>query len=144
MSHPGSARPALTAATIATLSADASLLSLLGGSAKVYVNVPDNTTAPYLWVLGGTETPMPETMAALRRRFVGISVAAISAHRGTSEVDALLSRVIEVLTPEAGPGPAVTGYSAQWWFRSNDEPERIDNDGTDLWMGLCRFEVWLS
>jgi hypothetical protein len=144
VSHPGSGRPALVTTTIAALAADATLLSLLGGTARVYVNVPDNTPAPYLWVLGGTEVPMPETMAALRRRIVGVSVAAVSAHRGTAEVDALLSRVIEVLTPEAGAGPAVTGYSAQWWFRSNDEPERIDNDGTDLWMGLCRFEVWLS
>lgn len=144
MSHPGSARPALTAATIAALSVDASLLALLGGTAKVYVNVPNDTPAPYLWVLSGAEAPMPQTMAAVRRRVVGVSIAAVSAHRGTSEVDALLSRVIEVLAPEPGAGPAVTGYSAQWWFRANDEPERIDNDGTDLWMGLCRFEVWLS
>lgn len=136
----GSARPALVAAAVTALAADATLLAALGGTAKVYVNVPDDTQAPYLWVLGGTETPMPETQARLRRRIVALLVSAVSAHRGTAQLDALLSRVIEVLEAQ----PAVTGYSAQWWFRENAEPQRMDEDGTDLWIGTCRFEVWLS
>lgn len=136
----GSARPALVAAAVTALAADATLLAALGGTAKVYVNVPDDTQAPYLWVLGGTETPMPETQARLRRRIVALLVSAVSAHRGTAQLDALLSRVIEVIEAQ----PAVTGYSAQWWFRENAEPQRMDEDGTDLWIGTCRFEVWLS
>ncbi len=140
MSLPGSARPAVTAAVVAALAADATLLAALGGTARVYVNVPDNTPAPYLWVLGGTETPMPQTHPTLRRRYVSVVVSAVSAHRGTSEIDSLLSRVIEVLEAQ----PAVTGYSAQWWFRENAEPQRMDDDGTDLWVGTCRFEVWCA
>ena len=137
----GSARPAVTAAVIAALAGDAALVSALGGSPKVWVNVPDGTVAPYLWVLGGEEIPIERAMGGhAHRRGVGLEITAVSSHRGTAEVDALISRVIEVVLA----GPAVVGYTAVWRFVVNRRPVQIEvDDGTVAWMGTVLFEVQL-
>ena len=137
----GSARPAVTAAVIAALAGDAALVSALGGSPKVWVNVPDGTVAPYLWVLGGEEIPIERARGGhAHRRGVGLEITAVSSHRGTAEVDALISRVIEVVLA----GPAVVGYTAVWRFVVNRRPVQIEvDDGTVAWMGTVLFEVQL-
>lgn len=137
----GSARPEVTAAVIAALAGDAALVSALGGSPKVWVNVPDGTVAPYLWVLGGEEIPIERTMGGhAHRRGVGLEVTAVSSHRGTAEVDALISRVIEVVLA----GPAVAGYTPVWRFVVNRRPVQVEvDDGTVAWMGTVLFEVQL-
>lgn len=137
----GSARPAVTASVVAALAGDAALGAALGG-AKVWVNVPDDTVAPYLWVLGGDEVPIERAMGGhAHRRAVAVEVTAVSAYRGTAEIDALLSRVIEVLAA----GPAVTGHAtAVWAFRANRKPVQAEGpDGAIVWLGTVVFEVQL-
>lgn len=144
MSRPGSARPALTVAVVAALVGDTTLTTALGGQ-KAWVNVPEQTKAPYLWVLGAEEVPIERSMKDARRRAVAVEITAVSGYRGTTEIDALLSRVIEVLTPEAEPGPAVTGYTARWEFVVNRKPVLAERqDGSVGWEGTAVFEVQLT
>ena len=138
----GSARPVLTAVIVAALVGDATLTTLLGG-AKVWVNVPDNTHHPYLWVVGGREVPIEPTFARKSRRLVQVLVTAVSSQRGTAEVDSLTSRVIDVMAPDGTPGPAVTGFNDVWEFVENREPKQMEDqvDGAVVWMGTAVFNV---
>lgn len=136
----GSARPALTEATVTALANDGEILTLLGG-ARVWVNVPQETTPPYLWVLAGDEVPEARSMSNRMRRMVDLEVTAVSAYRGTAEIDALLSRVIELLDP----GPAVAGYTAGWAFAINKRPVQADTvSGQVVWLGTAVFRVRLT
>lgn len=140
----GSVRPAVTAAVIGTLTGDSALTTQLGG-AKAWVNVPDKTPAPYVFVMGGREIPAPgaTTLANKSRRNVLVHVTAVSAQRGTAQIDALLDRVIELLAPEGSPGPAVVGGKATWRLVENREPRQMEDvaDGSLVWMGTALFDV---
>jgi len=105
--------------------------------------VPDNTHPPYLWVVGGREVPIEPTFARKSRRLVQVLVTAVSSQRGTAEVDALTSRVIDVLAPDGTPGSAVTGFNAVWEFVENREPKQMEDqvDGAVVWMGTAVFNV---
>lgn len=138
----GSARPALTAAVVAALRADPTLQAALGGP-RVWVDVPQGTEPPYLWVLAGDEGPVLRSPADRARRQVQLEVQAVSAYRGTSEVDALLSRVIEIL--DAWPALEVPGYTPSWSFVTNRKPVQAETveGGIIVWLGTVVFNVRL-
>lgn len=107
----GSRIPDVVNAAVDALKADATLIgaSLLNGS-KVYTHVPENAVAPWLVVLGGQETPWAESQNDDDDRECQVDVVAVSKYRGTTQVDAIISRAIDVLTTH-GTWTGVTGYA---------------------------------
>lgn len=125
----GSRIPDVFNAAIDALKADATLIALLGG-AKVYSAVPEDTTSPYLWVLGGREVIWAEGFNDDDSREVDIDVFAISKYRGTKEVDDIISRAMEVLDAEA-TWAGVSGYAANG-FIENQAPAPTELAG-EVW-----------
>ncbi len=76
----GSVRPAVSTTVVDALNGDATLVAALGGQ-RTWVNVPDKTRAPYLFVVGGRELPGERTFANRGRRQVQVLVTAVSAQR---------------------------------------------------------------
>jgi hypothetical protein len=107
----GSRIPDVFNAAVDALKADATLIgaSLLNG-AKVYSLVPEDTAPPYLWIMGGREVIWAESFRSDDAREVDIDAIAVSKHRGTKEVDDIISRVIEVLDTPA-TWASVSGYA---------------------------------
>ena len=139
----GSALPSVVNAAVDALAADATLTTLLG-SAKVYTFVPDNTTAPYVWVVGGREVPWGPTFGAASAtgREVEVLVDVVSAYRGTSQVDSLASQVITTLVAP-GTWAGVTGWS-HVAFSSIERPIREVVNGVVYVWRTCIVRVTVN
>jgi hypothetical protein len=102
--------PDVANAAYDALVADTTLTTALGG-AKVYAYVPEDTTSPYVQVLGGREAPWAtEAGADDSSRTVDVDVDIWSTYRGTKEPDDLGARVHTVLMLDAS-WASVTGYA---------------------------------
>lgn len=106
--------PALMPVAVSRLKADAAVSELLGG-AKVYTLAPKNVTRPYLWLLSGGEAP-DNQMGRTFRRVAELYVVAVSSFEGTEQIDAVISRVMELLDAP-GEDLVLPGYGSarlQW------------------------------
>lgn len=110
MAGVGSRVSDVTNAAIDALVADATLKAALGGTAKVYSHVPEDTVPPYVVVLGGQELPWVFASQDDTGRDVELEVVAVSAYRGTKEVDALINLALLVITDPATYG-SVSGFA---------------------------------
>lgn len=139
----GSALPTVINAAVDALVADSTLTGLLG-TAKVYTFVPDNTVAPYVWVVGGREVPWGVAFggAAQTGREVEVLVDVVSAYRGTNQVDTICSRVLTVLlTPTTWS--SVTGWS-HVAFSSIERPIREVVNGVVYVWRTCIVRVTVN
>ena len=96
----GSLIPDVVNAAVDALVADATLTTLLGGTAKVYTYVPETTQPPYVLVQGGREIPWAERFDATGddgARDVQVTTVAVSRYRGTKEADDITARILTVL-----------------------------------------------
>lgn len=98
-------------AAVDALVADSTLSTLLGG-AKVYTYVPEDTVPPYCYVWGGYERSWAEALGggAAAGREVDIEVTAVSAYRGTKQMDEIIDQALETLLADT-PYSAVSGYA---------------------------------
>jgi hypothetical protein len=153
----GSRVPDCVNAAVDSLKADADLIgaSLLG-SAKVYTHVPQGTTTPYVFVIGGDEVPWVETMTMdslaspgvsdggdSGGRAVDIVTQCVSTSRGSSEVDGIASRVLEVLTdPDNWTG--VAGFQIAQFIRNAAQPPiDLNSDGVLWFVRFVTVRVFL-
>ena len=136
--------PAIVNAAVDALKLDATLITLLG-SGKAYTNVPANTDPPYVLVMGGDETPWAEMFAQdsmvspgetdggdAGGRQVDVVVQCVSTYRGSSQVDDMASRVMEVLT-DTDTWSGVADFQLAQFLRNEWQPPiDLAADGT-LW-----------
>lgn len=139
----GAALPTVVNAAVDALAADSTLTTLLG-AAKVYTFVPDNTTAPYVWVVGGREVPWAVSFGTMDDpgREVEVLVDVISAYRGTNQVDTIVSRVVTVLMT-ASTWTGVTGFAGMA-FGSIDRPVREVVNGVVYVWRTVTVKVWVN
>lgn len=124
-------------AAVDALKVDATLLATLGTS-KVGTHLAQGTDAPYVLVMGGDEIPWAETMefdgddGDSGGRQVDVLVQCVSTYRGTSQVDTIADRVMEVLT-SAATWSAVSGFAVAVFIRNAAQPPiDLNSDGV-LW-----------
>src|SRR5512139_308586 len=94
--------------------------AVVSRASTVYTHVPQSTDPPYVVVLGGDEVPWAVTLADDTSpadygdsggRQCDVLVRCVTTYRGTEQVDAIASRVIEVLTDgDTWAGTAMTGF----------------------------------
>jgi hypothetical protein len=139
----GSRIPDVFNASIDALKADATLIgSTLLNGAKVYSLVPEDTVPPYLWIMGGREVIWAEAFRSDDAREVDIDAIAISKHRGTKEVDDIISRVIEVLDLPA-TWASVSGYAGHTLVE-NRAPVFAEMAG-EIWIERSvQWRVWVN
>jgi hypothetical protein len=139
----GSRIPDVFDAAVDALRADATLTgSTLLNGAKVYSLVPEDTVPPYLWIMGGREVIWAEAFRSDDAREVDIDAIAISKHRGTKEVDDIISRVIEVLDLPA-TWASVSGYAAHTLVE-NRAPAFAEMAG-EIWIERSvQWRVWVN
>ena len=129
--------PGVVNAAVDALRDDSTLETLLGGE-KVYTHVPEKTATPYAMVMGGDEIPWAETMAFgddfgdSGGRQVDVIVQCVSTYRGSSQVDDIASRVMEVLT-DADTWSGFTGFQAALFVRNASQPPIDLNADGVLW-----------
>jgi hypothetical protein len=116
----GSRVPDVTNAAIDALVADSTLTTLLGGAAKCYTHVPEDTAPPYVFLLGGQERPWEPSFRDESAREVEVDCLIVSAYRGTTELDNIAHQVITRLTAD-GTYSGVTGYAGNE-FKVNERP----------------------
>lgn len=133
----GSRVPDCVNAAVDALNADAALTALLGGAAKVYTHVPQGTSPPYGFVIGGDEIPWAESFddgdgGDAGGRQVEVTTQCVSTSRGSTEVDGIASRVMAVLTdPDTWSG--VFGFEVVQFLRNSAQPPvDLNSDGV-LW-----------
>lgn len=139
----GSRIPDVFNAAVDALKADATLIgSTLLNGAKVYSLVPEDTVPPYLWIMGGREVIWAEGFNADDSREVDIDAIALSKHRGTMQVDDIISRVMEVLDlPATWAG--VSGYAGHT-FVENRAPAFTEMAG-EIWIERAlQWRVWVN
>ena len=126
----GSIHPVLVPAVVAYLAADATIAGLVGlgvvGTPKVYTNVPQDETHPYIEVLGGEEVPWAIALDRTQGIDAELLVRMWSAHRGTGEVDGLAGAVLLALRDVVFPLPPWPTVMPVKWLanqRPNWEPE---------------------
>jgi Protein of unknown function (DUF3168) len=116
----GSRIPDVMAAATTALRNDATLTALLGGAAKVYSHVPEDTAPPYVVLSGGAEEVWADALHDNTGRVCDIEALAVTAYRGTLEVDAIMAQVLTtLLTTSTYSG--VTGFTAVE-FATNERP----------------------
>ena len=124
------------------LAADSTLTALLGGTSKVYSLVPEDTTTPYVHVLGGREAPWaPETNSYVTRE-VDVDVDVWSAYRGTKEIDDIGSQIVTTLL-------AVTSWTglsgfAYVWFVGTERPTQEFIEGLSWYRRRVTCRVYLG
>jgi hypothetical protein len=121
--------PEVTSAAVTALAADATLTTLLG-SAKVYTHVPEQTTAPYVAVIGGHETVWAEVYDSTGddgARQVDVEATIVSSYFGTKEMDDISSRVVAVLTTQSS-WASVTKFQVAEFVESL-RPDVLDVNG---------------
>lgn len=133
-------------AAVDALVADATLIgaSWLNG-AKVYTHVPMDTDPPYVVVLGGDELPWAESFDASgddAARQVDVNVRAVSAYRGTKQVDGLANLIMTRLTT-ASTWSGVTGFSACLFVR-NAAPTITEINGALWFERLVTVRVYVN
>jgi hypothetical protein len=139
----GSRIPDVFNAAVDALKADATLIgSTLLNGAKVYSLVPEDTVPPYLWIMGGREVIWAEGFNADDSREVDLDAIALSKHRGTMQVDDIISRVMEVLDlPATWAG--VSGYAGHTLVE-NRAPAFTEMAG-EIWIERAlQWRVWVN
>lgn len=135
----------VTNAGIDALTADATLTALLGGTAKVYNHVPQGTAAPYVVGMGGEEAPWAEVFDETGddgARQVDFEARVVSAYEGTKELDAIVSRVLALLTTPAS-WTGVSGFAGLMFVR-NTRPNVIEWNGVLYFERYCVVRVFLN
>ncbi len=112
------------------LQADTTLTTLLGGTSKVYVYVPEDTTSPYVQVLGAVERPWAEVTNDDTSREVDLDVDVWSAYRGTKEVDDVSSRCVVTLRT-ASTWSGLSGYNDARFMQSERPIQELI--GNEIW-----------
>jgi hypothetical protein len=140
----GSRLSDVTNAAVDALVADSALATLLGGSAKVFTHIPEDTPVPYVLVLGGLELPWAESFEpGDDAREVEVDMLVVSAYRGTKEIDAITNRGLEVLTTHGSWSGNVTGY-AGCGFRRCERPAMSELTGRIYFERLSTVVVWVN
>lgn len=129
-------------AAVDALKADSALTTLLGGTAKVYNHVPDDTVPPYVLVMGGREAEALRSFRDETGREVDILTEAVSSYRGSLQVDQITARIVTVLTTD-GTYSSVTGYLASEFVES-PEPESSLVDGRPYYIRSATCRVLLD
>lgn len=134
---PRSCFPGAIQAVVARLAADATLTGLLG-TPKVYSRPPQGIAPPYVWVLSGEEVPNNEIGRTFGRRAT-LDLLVVSRYEGTEELDAIASRLMELLDNERLELP---GYGfGRFEFVRLDRPVVEDLNNERLFERLCVFGV---
>lgn len=124
-------------AAVDALKVDATLIGIVG-TGKIAGHIAQGTTPPYVMVRGGTEVPWSITLDAFGDdgdnggRQVDILVDLVSTYRGSSQVDAMADRVMEVLTDQS-IWAGISGFQLAEFIRNDaPPPQALAADGT-LW-----------
>lgn len=133
-STPASCLPGAIKAIVSILRADAALASLLGGQARIYTRAPDGQAPPYVWALSGEEVPDNQLRTYGKRATIDLLV--VSRYEGTEELDAITSRVMELLDNRQGVELPGYGTGRFEWIR-NDRPAVEDVNGEPYFERLC-------
>lgn len=144
MSGAGLRLSSVHAAAVAALRADATLVALLGGTARVYSLVPLNTPAPYVVVGVGSVSAWVAAMGADQSagRELDLVVECFSLQHGSVQADDVAHRATIVLESDA-VFAGVAGY-AGCAFRVSPEPQRQQIDGQAMTSRKVYVRVWLS
>jgi len=120
-------------AAVDTLKGDTALLALVGAADRINVHIPQGTETPYTMIMGGDEVPWAQAFGDdTPSRQVDVLVQCVSTYRGSSQVDGLASRVMDVLTNDP-TWSGVSGFSAVEFVRNAFQPPvDLNNDGV-LW-----------
>lgn len=139
--------PDVVNAAVDALKTDATLQALLG-TAKVYTHVEQGTKPPYCMVMGGSEIPWTESLSFEDDgdnggRQVDVLVQCVSTYRGSSQVDGIASRVMEVLTNAANWASVNTFQLAQFVRNEASPPIDLNADGVLWFVRLVTVRVSL-
>lgn len=147
-------------AAVDALKADATLAALLGTTVampKVDTHIRQSTDPPYAMVLGGDEVPWVVSFMQTGigspdgtdggdsgGRQVDVIVQCVSTYRGTSQVDSVADRVLDVLT-EDGTWALVTGFRLVEFVRNAFQPPvDLNADGVLWFVRLVTVRVSLA
>lgn len=124
-------------AAVDALKVDSALIALVG-TGKIAGHIAQGTTPPYVMVRGGTEVPWSVTLDAFGDdgdnggRQIDVLVDLVSTYRGSSQVDSMADRVMEVLTDQS-IWSAISGFQLAEFIRNDAPPPQVlAADGT-LW-----------
>jgi 3-deoxy-D-arabino-heptulosonate 7-phosphate (DAHP) synthase len=125
-------------AAVDALKVDTALLAIVG-TGKVAVHITQGTPPPYAMVRGGTEVPWAITLDDAfdddgdnGGRQIDVLVDLVSTYRGSSEVDSMADRVMEVLTDQS-IWSGISGFQLAEFVRNDaPPPQALAADGT-LW-----------
>jgi hypothetical protein len=134
----------LTAAAIAALKANGALTTALGGQ-KVYSNVPEGTSAPYILMGGTEETPWAEIFDNTGddgARECTLWFEAVSTFQGLDEVESLTALAVAVLTTPAS-WSSVPRFSVAEFFQAQ-QPLTVELDGVIYLTRPCAVKVFLT
>lgn len=121
-------------AAIDALKVDTALLGIVG-TGKVAVHIKQGTPPPYVMVRGGTEVPWSITLdddGDNGGRQVDVLVDLVSTYQGSSQVDSMADRVMEVLTDQSVWSSLPTFQLAEFIRNDAPPPQALSADGT-LW-----------
>jgi hypothetical protein len=124
-------------AAVDALKVDTALIALVG-TGKIAGHIAQGTTPPYVMVRGGTEVPWSVTLDTFGDdgdnggRQIDVLVDLVSTYRGSSQVDSMADRVMEVLTDQS-IWSGVAGFQLAEFVRNDaPPPQALAADGT-LW-----------
>lgn len=124
-------------AAVDALKVDTALIALVG-TGKIAGHIAQGTTPPYVMVRGGTEVPWSVTLDTFGDdgdnggRQIDVLVDLVSTYRGSSQVDSMADRVMEVLTNQS-IWSGVSGFQLAEFVRNDaPPPQALAADGT-LW-----------
>lgn len=143
-------------AAVDALKVDAALIALLG-TAKVGTHLAEGTDPPYALVIGGDELPWAVTFVETGigsplgtdggdsgGRLVDVHVQCTSTYRGSTQVDQIASRVMELLTDD-GTWAGVTGFQIAEFVRNTMQPPvDLNADGLLWFVRFVTVRVSLS
>ncbi len=136
-------------AAIDALKVDAALLAIVG-TGKIDVHIKQGTPPPYAMVRGGSEVPWSITLDAFDDdgdnggRQVDVLVDLVSTYRGSSQVDSMADRVMEVLTNQS-IWSALSGFQLAEFVRNDaPPPQALAADGTLWFTRFVTMRVTLS
>ena len=143
-------------AAVDTLRADVTLTGLLS-TAKVYTHVPQGTTAPFVLVMGGDEIPWADSFAMPSDlspgttdggdsggRQVDVNVQVVSTYKGSTEVDSIADRLMEVLT-DVDTWDQLSGWQMTAFVRNAAVPPvDLNSDGVLWFQRLVTVRVTLA
>lgn len=135
-------------AAVAALKGSSALVAALGGQ-KVYSNIPEGVSAPYILLSGTSEVPWAEVFASsgddgARECQFGFEV--ISNAQGLDEVESLSGLAVAALLPPEGtasPFASVARFSAATFVLA-DQPQPVEVNGVIYLTRPCAIKVFLS